>query len=64
MIRIILLAIIISGLAVAVVMLYRHFRGKCPLCGGPLREEYKGVNLIAYKCTRCAREIYETRKQR
>jgi len=32
--------------------------------GGVVREEYKGVNIIAYKCTKCAREIYESRKSK
>jgi len=64
MMSIILLSIMISGLVVAVVMLYRHLQKRCPLCGGRLREEYKGVNIIAYKCTKCAREIYESRKEK
>jgi len=63
-INIILLSLTISGLVVAVVMLYRHFRKRCPLCGGQLRDEYKGENIIAYKCTKCAREIYESRKNK
>lgn len=61
-IRIILISIIAASVPTAGVMLYRHLKGKCPLCGGRLETIYKGENIVVYKCKKCEREIYQESK--